>query len=183
MKTKNAFTLIEVMVVLSILAIIAILAYNFFGSTMKEAVRKQRVTKIYNDLRTISNAYAMYEIQNGPLRTNFIEGFADVLTAGLLKAVPPTAVPQNGATNLFYYQPEWNFVGPTVAADRIVAYAVDQANTDIGLETNEICKDFNEAYSGQGHIVGDGTQAPTGVPVFCQDLGQALYFWLVIRAY
>ncbi len=56
MKNNRAFTLIEVMVVLSILALIAILAYNFFGSTMKEATVSQAATKIYNDLRVISDA-------------------------------------------------------------------------------------------------------------------------------
>ena len=34
-KKMQGFTLIEVMVVLSILALVAILAYSFFGNTMK----------------------------------------------------------------------------------------------------------------------------------------------------
>jgi prepilin-type N-terminal cleavage/methylation domain-containing protein len=183
MKTKNAFTLIEVMVVLSILAIIAILAYNFFGSTMKEAVRKQRVTKIYNDLRTLSNAYEMYEVQEGVPPFADLATYPDIMTAGLLKAVPTTIVPQTGPTNSYYFRSDINFVGPTAATDHVIAYAVSQAGSGIGLETNEICKDFNDRYSTQGHINGMGVQQPEGTSVLCTDTGMNLYFWMVIRAF
>lgn len=65
MKSKNAFTLIEVMVVLSILAIIAILAYNFFGSTIKDARLSQAATKIKNDIFVISSGLEKYYMDGG----------------------------------------------------------------------------------------------------------------------
>lgn len=57
---RRAFTLIEVMVVLSVLAIIAILAYNFFGGTIKEASLKQMAVQLGKDMATIENTYHEY---------------------------------------------------------------------------------------------------------------------------
>lgn len=98
MRKNKAFTLIEVMVVLSILALIAILAYNYFGSTMKEAKLKHAATKLLSDMQTLEQAYLLYEAQTG---TSPPTGFAPVKTAildsGILKAWPTPDLSWKGA--------------------------------------------------------------------------------------
>lgn len=145
---KRAFTLIEVMVVLSILAIIAILAYNFFGSTMKEATLKKNVTKAYNDMRIISDAMDQYSLDNGGSYANN----ADLVGAGYLKAMPvpdcsildPSYCPYNYST----YRTYMDFGGPTTGSDVLVVVE--------GGITDEFCKAFNAEYSeGLGATIWD----------------------------
>lgn len=92
MRNNRAFTLIEVMVVLSILALIAILAYNFFGNTMKEATIKQAATQYNRAFSTISTALEVYTLDNGgtfPTSKASGSALAGVLvTGGYIKAMP-----------------------------------------------------------------------------------------------
>jgi prepilin-type N-terminal cleavage/methylation domain-containing protein len=99
MKNNRAFTLIEVMVVLSILTIIAILAYNFFGSTMKEAAEKQKSVEIYRALNVLADGFDLYYAKNGT-ETTF---WPDLLTDGIIKSNPSItvgAVTTTGGANL-----------------------------------------------------------------------------------
>lgn len=91
MRRNKGFTLIEVMVVLSVLAIIAILAYNFFGDVYKTAVKEAQVTKIINDLNTISDAFEEYERRTGTTLVaefNFKTSTGVLGDTGILKAAP-----------------------------------------------------------------------------------------------
>lgn len=83
MKTR-AFTLIEVMVVLTILALIAILAYNFFGNVARDAKLSANATRLHQILRTTSDALELYHKDYGALPADV----QDLVPAGYLKEVP-----------------------------------------------------------------------------------------------
>lgn len=154
MHTKKAFTLIEVMVVLSILAIIAILAYNFFGGTMKEASLKQATTKLYNDMRTMDDAISKYEIDNGTLPADLDA----LVTAGILKAIPtpPTQCWDGSGGFTYSFDPGYDV---DMDAD---GNAVDDAAISLD-NTNEDCADaFNAAFNDISGIFVYGT--PTNYP-------------------
>ena len=138
MRRNKGFTLIEVMVVLSILAIIAILAYNFFGSTMKEATLKQQVTKLYNDLRTFDDAAALYFTKNGSHPANIDA----LVSAGIIKAIPAppsslAAIPYDHLATYAKY-PDNNDAGDTSESDRAFSLEVGAGISD------ELCSAFNE---------------------------------------
>jgi prepilin-type N-terminal cleavage/methylation domain-containing protein len=156
MRINRAFTLIEVMVVLSILAIIAILAYNFFGNTMKEARLSADATKIYNDLTAIATAYekimmetGSYIIPTGNPDVTGISAFPEFLNEGGLKAIP--APPASGedllSINIWPYAygilagDNVDLGGPTVATDP----ALNLPDVD-----SELCDFYNEKYSEVG---------------------------------
>lgn len=68
-KNKNGFTLIEMILVVSIILVLATIAVPKFTASAKTA----KVAKIQADIRTVSNAAAMYEFDNGAAPEN-IEG-------------------------------------------------------------------------------------------------------------
>lgn len=172
MKTKNAFTLIEVMVVLSILAIIAILAYNFFGSSMKDATLKQSTVKIFNDMNAISGAYELYLGKHGqePLASTIqaTSGTNVLIEEGFIKAWPAvdpkvmvTGTPGPG----YQLRMDWgNF--PT---DSSPWY------DNIGYLLNvklEVCLAVQDAYSTLGGVTpydyNQGNGEPTPLPELSQ---------------
>lgn len=138
MKNRHAFTLIEVLVVLSILALVAILSYNFFGGTMRDAAAVQGATKAYNDMRVISDALDLFELKTGaPLAGSSL---APLVDGGYLKSLP--TMTSSMALN------------PAVAG-----YIYDSAMSDLDVDgdddsyiatenvTMDICKAFNEKYA------------------------------------
>lgn len=60
-RQKNGFSLLEMLVVVSIILILTTVAVPKFTSASKTA----KIAKIEADLHTISNAAALYEIDNG----------------------------------------------------------------------------------------------------------------------
>lgn len=140
---RRAFTLIEVMVVLSILAIIAILAYNFFGSTMKEATLKQQATRIYNDLRVLSDATEKYFIDNGSYYAGGSDPALDPLvTSGILKSRPGK---MHGGDAWWSFWTTADRGGPTAAADTYLEYGYDGA-----ASIDELCRKYNEMFTSLG---------------------------------
>mgnify|MGYP001221099832 CR=1 FL=1 len=63
---QNGFSLLEMLIVVSIILILATVAVPKFTSASKTA----KIAKIEADLRTISNAAALYEIDNGTYPAN-----------------------------------------------------------------------------------------------------------------
>lgn len=144
---KKGFTLIEVMVVLSVLAIIAILAYNFFGGTMKEATVTQAAAKIADDMRVLDDGWNKYYIDNSAEPANI----AALVTAGTLKAVP--SPPSNGVAEAATVY---------VAADAVHTMSGTTSNdTLIYLDgvTADVCTEVNERYTDLGATVPDYTTA------------------------
>ncbi len=60
-RRRNGFSLLEMLIVVSIILILATVAVPKFASAGKSA----KIAKIQADLHTISNAAALYEIDNG----------------------------------------------------------------------------------------------------------------------
>lgn len=146
MKKNSAFTLIEVMVVLSILAIIAILAYNFFGSTMKEGKLTQASVQYFEGFRVISDAVEKYYLDTGALPVNA----AALVSSGTLKALPtpPTGTYGGGSTD-FGYIPGYDDMDSVGASDDTIYF--DGVNEDV-------CLEFSKRY-GVGPDSGAGTGA------------------------
>lgn len=61
MKAKNGFSLLEMIMVVGIILILTTIAVPKFSSASKNA----KIAKIQADIHVISNAAAMYEIDNG----------------------------------------------------------------------------------------------------------------------
>lgn len=147
MRQKRGFTLIEVMVVLSILALIAVLAYSFFGSSMREAKLSQAATKMYNDFRVINDAVERYEMETG----SWPADVAALVSAGYLKAVPQPidAGFQRGAP----YTGEYNF---SATYDNMNAGTVSDAAIVAYYFTDEFCSYLIAKYaSAEGTLQSD----------------------------
>ena len=68
-KKRNGFTLLEMLIVVSIILILSSMAVPRFTSASKQA----KVAKIQADLHVISNAADLYEIDNGKYPTTVAE--------------------------------------------------------------------------------------------------------------
>lgn len=184
MRTHNrGFTLIEVMVVLSILAIIAVLAYNFFGNTVKEAKLKQAATQTYKDMRVLNDAWDEYIRLNGAeFAYNPENTFADTVDAGIIKALPhpPSAAAGTGGLQPDYYVYDaWDNFAGTATQDRVIEmYNVNDA----------FCAQFNDLYTSLGSTVwdyqGQGNTYPAGEMAFClkwqtTDVDGAEVMWIL----
>lgn len=189
MHKNKGFTLIEVMVVLSILALVAILAYNFFGSTMKEAKLKSNVTQLKKDMQAISTAWGLYYAKNGAH-----PGSVDALvTDGQLKAapVPPndTVVTPPGGYGV---RDDYDCMGsvamqdpnPCVKDDLVRVYYVKK----------EICEAVNAEYNPDWAGLyptweydmsnGEPAKYPTSGHFFCTGKGDPNYaLWLIHDVY
>lgn len=156
MKNTRAFTLIEVMVVLSILAIIAILAYNFFGSTMREAAIKQQATNLRKQIQTMENAFLEYVRKTGDIRPSNPTFDSEVISLGILKEIPkpdlaiktdpadsacPIANAPGGTRGwtLYYF----DFYGGSG----------EEVMTHIYCVNDEVCKAYNEMYTTLGATI------------------------------
>lgn len=164
-RPRSAFTLIEVMVVLSILAITAVLAYNYFGGTMREASVTQRAARVYNDLRVLSAAMERYAMDNGgawPPRQ--ADGMAALVDGGYLKgALTPDPDTTTAGTDTYDVYPDWDDIGgPSAATDDVVEI--------YGVEP-EVCIEFARRYSAVGVPFVYGTpQYPAVVEAaWCED--------------
>lgn len=144
---KRAFTLIEVMVVLSVLAIIAILAYNFFGGTMKDATLTQQVTKIKRDLQTISDAIILYESRGLGTISNVDADPSLLVSTGVLKSLPtpPPVFTAGFETNQYRIDEQYDRFGP--ASVQAPNPATDDDVVQVRNVTDDVCKKVNEENS------------------------------------
>ena len=71
---RNGFSLLEMLVVVSIILILATVAVPKFMSAGKTA----KIAKISADIRTIDNAAALYE-RHSPYRTRWTPGRNDII--------------------------------------------------------------------------------------------------------
>jgi prepilin-type N-terminal cleavage/methylation domain-containing protein len=173
MKTTHAFTLIEVMVVLSILAIIAILAYNFFGSTMKQAAVSSQATQIYRDMLAIDTAYNLAAIKTGShwetaVQVTPITNIPTIINDGGLKAVP---TPPQGAYDpdeYFIWGYEYDLLGNTVFDFGGPSTAKDLTVALFGV-TRDVCLELNTKYSSVGATM--LTTYAQNVAFFCCENG------------
>lgn len=178
MKANRGFTLIEVMVVLSILAIIAILAYNFFGGTMREATLTQAITQIAKDMTTLNDAADKYYIEYGSKPGPFDVTFQnDLLSSGMIKAIPvppPHTRRPIGSGEAYWVAPDyWDFTGDGVADDVI------------GLDvTVEACDAFNAKYtqwSAAWNYTDNANTSPVGAAIYCEVMNGASTYGTIYR--
>ena len=80
-RTANAFTLVEIMIVVVIIGLLAALAIPAFQRVQTAA----RVSRIANDFRVFTNAFEIYNSENGFWPNNAGAG-----------VVPTTPIPMNG---------------------------------------------------------------------------------------
>lgn len=81
---KNGFTLLEMLIVVSIILILSAVAMPRFTSASKQA----KIAKIQADLHTISNAAALYEIDNGAYPTSVADLVGDGGKKAYLQGTP-----------------------------------------------------------------------------------------------
>lgn len=143
---KAAFTLIEVMVVLSILAIIAILAYNFFGSTMKEAKSTQMAAQVFKELTDLSNAFEMYLIDNSSLPVGGLIGVQVQPTDAVMESLK--SLPENKRTSNGWVVDNAGYV-LSIGGANLTGSPTNDDYLYISGMPYDVCKVFNEKYSGK----------------------------------
>lgn len=151
MPKKNAFTLIEVMVVLSVLAMVAVLAYNFFGSVIKDAKDTQAAASLANDMKNFEFAYSELVRTNGADPANNTINSAAV-AAGIIKAgikpdrsiYRPTCASAWSAISSGY----WSGAATNYAASPAIDYHVSME-----CIPESVCKKFNELYTTVGATI------------------------------
>lgn len=179
--SQQAFTLIEVMVVLSILARVAVLAYSYFGSTLREAKLTQRVTQIYETLRVLSDAEETHYMKYGSYAPAGYGagdwGFAGLVDKGILKTLPEVN---------WIWADLADYGGPTAAADYAVFLYDDTDPNRVA-----VCQEFNRRYSQTigdalatsdpygGNIVADEAQARANV-TYCGLVGPDPYYMMLV---
>lgn len=169
MNTKKGFTLIEVMVVLSVLAIIAILAYNFFGSTMKEAVKSKCKTEIINKAHQYEEAIAIYESKYGTTLPNILTEAAFItyfIDTGILKGLdvryPSEGCYIPGETSYFDYRVNSLDTGGTAAGDDFIQ--LNSLPYDICVEIH----DENAGTTGGYDWDVEGVDYTGPAPMYCE---------------
>ena len=84
LKNEQGFTLLELMVVLSILGVLIMLAVPKFSSSVAVA----NTVRIQSDLQTINTAIAVYQSQNGVYPQNIITDLSPYLSDAARVAPP-----------------------------------------------------------------------------------------------
>jgi len=97
-KRPNAFTLIEILVVISIIAILASMAFPAVGGAMDSA--KKAAAK--NAAVQIANAVSAYELEYGKLPTNFT-----TVNSGLMNILTGSDTNNNTRSIVFMEASEW----------------------------------------------------------------------------
>lgn len=102
-QTKNSgFTLVELMVTMSIVAILAAIAYGYFGNINKNSRDQQRL----RDLNSIKQALELYKQQNHtyPPQSG-IGSYPSVLIPAYLAVVPTSGPSQDSDSYTYSYDP------------------------------------------------------------------------------
>lgn len=161
---RRGFTLIEILVVLSLLALVAVLAYGYFGDIYREVRSKQAASKIHRDLTAVSNAINQHlDGRNGIFMANPAHpahvaaavgaSRAILISKGYLKEEPKaksTWAEPGCPTSVAYQYPQDSTYGKTYwNPDNAGSYF---SYTHTGLRSfllmrcvsDDICKQFNE---------------------------------------
>lgn len=151
MRRFRGFTLIEVMIVLSILAVISVLAYNHFGTVSAEAKDKQLAAKLYSDFQMYDDAIEMLSLKLGrdPIATgNGGFGSLDLDDHGILKGASRYAPSEamEGSEQYYAYHNTIQNIGGSPATDQYLYLT--------GVKKS-VCRKFNAQYSPLGDTIWD----------------------------
>ena len=158
--TRPGFTLIEVMVVLSILALITILAYSFFGNVYTEAVNKQHAVKMFRQLQAINDGYLEYVNRHGvrPTITNNTQSAEfknQLVTEGILRQVPIPDVAWLTSDTCSIESSPGGTDGWVVNYSSYGGTAEVEFYSYIYCVSDPVCKAFNNLYTNLGSNIGD----------------------------
>ncbi len=93
--TQEGFTLLEVLLVVSILSVLAMVAIPKFSQAMALA----NTAKVQADLQTIDTAIALYQVQNGTVPAHITPDLADyIVDAGNLRPPQGECLLRDGKT-------------------------------------------------------------------------------------
>lgn len=147
---KKGFTLIEVMVVLSVLALLTVLGYSFFGSILKEARNKAYVTGIGNNLYALETAWLRHEQKTGNrLSSTDLSALVDAGELRAIPSLPEGAIDPTVTVPTGYICFTGNDYGGPSAANDVICYAQ-------GV-TAELCDTWNDERTSIGHSHTDTT--------------------------
>jgi len=136
MKTRQGFTLIEMMIVISVIAIlIGVLLPSFRGSQDEAATQRAR-----SEMRTIATALESYYIHNSSAYPSVLTSLTTV-TPRIISRVPDD--PFRGAGNAYTYARDSNgvyYVVWSYGPDRTVGLTgISTAGALTGTQGDDIC--------------------------------------------
>jgi prepilin-type N-terminal cleavage/methylation domain-containing protein len=144
----NAFTLIEILVVISIIAILASLAFPAVGGAMDSAKK----TTAKNAAVQIANAVYAYELEYGKLPTNFTR-----VDSSLMKILTGSDTTNNSRGIVFMEASEWkkgkggtnaNGYCDPWSSSNAFAIAIDAGTSDSSNYDNKVGVSTNGSASG-----------------------------------
>lgn len=156
-KSQNGFTLIEVLVVLSLLALIAILAYNLFGNTMKDASYTAAATQIHKELTSLDAAMDEWSrINDGEAYGAVIPADKILLQDGVIKASPIFPEAAKNSTPPWEYRYQGIGFGYKTAANDLTIRAINV--------NDATCRKFNELFTPWGNYLPLSGELSTATP-------------------
>lgn len=138
LKKAAGFTVVELLIVISVLLLIAGLAFGIFGNPLSKATTDSAVAKIVDDMRAVNDGINHYSAAN-----NADPGtLAALVTGGQLKALP--IAPDNAKDSAF----TGTYVYSLETATDIGGSAANDVSVKLQGVTANVCDGINQKYAG-----------------------------------
>lgn len=163
-RSARGFTLIEFMVVLSILALIAVLGYSYFGVLIHEARLSSEATKVHNSLLALVANSQEYIRRNGqPVPGAHLDsydgGMFDYLELKALSSEPADEY-QDFTGGRTAETKDYSFDNNTESMDSANGASTDEL-FNFAIVTDDLCSKYNEMFA---PAVGAAWKWPTTNP-------------------
>jgi prepilin-type N-terminal cleavage/methylation domain-containing protein len=153
-QAQAGFTLLEVIIALTLLALITAIGFNFFGNPMKTATVTNSAVHIIDNLKVIGDGFDKYYIEHTEIPSAWEVTRSDedevalntIIAEGILKArpLPPSNAKKSSYTGFYKYLITYDDIvfpsmgiGETADADWTVSLT--------GV-TDDVCREVNKRY-------------------------------------
>lgn len=156
---NKGFTMIEMLIVIILIGFVITFLFNYLGNAFKGAASQQAASKISDDMRTISDAGARYQMEQATNATA-LTGVATALDTKLSSSGTPYIVtipspPTTGTTTGTAYT--WDATAYTGWGTS----APDSVITLPGITSIDVCEQINSQFAG----IAANTTPPTSVDI------------------
>lgn len=147
LRNNSGFTMIEMLIVIILIGFVITFLFNYLGNAFKGAASQQAASKIADDMRTINDAGARYQMEqatNATALTTAATSLAvKVSTSGTPYIVTIPSPPTTGTTSgtSIYTWDAATYTGwGTAAADSVITLP--------GITSIDVCEQINSQFAG-----------------------------------